>query len=397
MGYAVSKVANEDIEQKSEGDLGRLLRGKAAGLNITASNGLSDSSSNIVIRGNTSITGSNQALFVINGIPFESDSNQQTDFFDNVTESNRFLDIDPNNIADISILKGLSATALYGNRGRNGVILITTKSGSKKSKQGSSKLSISTSLFESQPHLPNYQDVYGGGFNNTFGWFFSNWGPRFNDPSANYGPYFLRSNDNGTVFVTHPFATNVTPAFVEGFEDLAASEYEYKPYDSVANFFRKGLNSTTNINLSGGNDLFGFNVGYTKLNDEGFTPGNKLSRDSFTLGGNGTLGKFRLNASINLAITDYKSPPIAASRGSGVIGDGASIFSDIFYTPRNVDLINIPEGTSRLLFTYNAGEWEGENTYILRDPSGAIVLQDGSGDGSMNNGPASGEQFNTCD
>ena len=61
------------------------------------------------------------------------------------------------------------------------------------------------------------------------------------------------------------------------------------------------------------------------------------------------------------------------------------------------EIINIPEGTSRLLFTYNAGQWEGENTYILRDPSGAIVLQDGSGDGSMNNGPTTGEQFNTCD
>jgi TonB-linked SusC/RagA family outer membrane protein len=342
LGYAVSKVGKEELEQKSEGDLGRLLQGKAAGVNITASNGLSGSSSNIVIRGNTSITGNNQALFVIDGIPFDSGSNQQTAFFDNVTESNRFLDIDPNNIEDISILKGLSATALYGDRGRNGVILITTKSGSSGNKQGATRLSITQSVFESSPHLPVYQDEYGGGFNNTFGWFFSNWGPRFNDPTANYGAYFVRADDDGTVFVTHPFATNVNQNFIAGFEDLAASEYEYRPYDSVENFFRKGLNTTTNVNLSGGNDKFGYNVGYTKFNDEGFTPGNELSRDSYTLGGSGTIGKLRVNASMNLAVTDYKSPPIAASRGSGVIGDGASIFSDIFYTPRNVDLVNIP-------------------------------------------------------
>lgn len=342
LGYAVSKIGNDELEQKAQGDIARLLRGKAAGLNITASTGLSGSSSNITIRGNTSITGNNQALFVIDGIPFEGGSNQQTAFFDNVTESNRFLDIDPNSIEDISILKGLSATALYGDRGRNGVILITTKSGYTKGNQDSSKLSISTSVFESQPHLPNYQNVYGGGFNNTFGWYFSNWGPRFNDPSANYGSYFVRSNEEGTVFVSHPFDTNVTPAFVAGFEDLAASEYEYKPYDSVNNFFRNGLNTTTSVNLSGGNESFGFNVGYTKLDDKGFTPGNNLSRDSFSLGGNSVLGKFRVNGAINLAVTDYKSPPIAASRGSGVIGDGASIFSDLFYTPRNVDLINIP-------------------------------------------------------
>jgi len=184
LGYAVSKVGKEQLEQKSEGDLGRLLQGKAAGVNITASNGLSGSSSNIVIRGNTSITGNNQALFVIDGIPFDSGSNQQTAFFDNVTESNRFLDIDPNNIEDISILKGLSATALYGDRGRNGVILITTKSGSGANKQGSARLSITQSTFLSTPHLPKYQNEYGGGFNNTFGWFFSNWGPRFNDPNG---------------------------------------------------------------------------------------------------------------------------------------------------------------------------------------------------------------------
>lgn len=342
LGYAVSKVGKEELEQKSEGDLGRLLQGKAAGVNITASNGLSGSSSNIVIRGNTSITGNNQALFVIDGIPFESGANQQSDFFDGVTESNRFLDIDPNNIEDISILKGLSATALYGNRGRNGVILITTKSGSGSNKQGSAKLSITQSVFQSKPHLPTYQNEYAGGFNNTFGWFFSNWGPRFKDPTANYQAYQTSTGADGTVFVTHPFATNVNQAFIEGFEDLAASEYELKPYDSVENFFRTGLNTTTNINLSGGNSEFGYNVGYTKFNDEGFTPGNELSRDSYTLGANGTLGKLKVNASINVAVTDYKSPPIAASRGSGVIGNGASIFSDIFYTPRNVDLANIP-------------------------------------------------------
>ncbi|MFK7814647.1 MAG: SusC/RagA family TonB-linked outer membrane protein [Maribacter sp.] len=342
LGYAVSKVGKEELEQKSEGDLGRLLQGKAAGVNITASNGLSGSSSNIVIRGNTSITGNNQALFVVDGIPFESGSNEQTSFNDNVTESNRFLDIDPNNIEDISILKGLSATALYGNRGRNGVILITTKSGSGSDNQGKTRLSITNSVFRSTPHLPTYQDEYAGGFNNTFGWFFSNWGPRFKDPSANYQAYQTSTGSDGTVFVTHPFATNVNQAFIEGYEDLAASEYELKPYNSVEDFFRQGLNTSTNINLSGGNSDFGYNIGYTKFNDEGFTPGNELSRDSFTIGGNGKLGKLSVNASINVAITDYKSPPIASSRGSGVIGGGASIFGDIFYTPRNVDLVNIP-------------------------------------------------------
>lgn len=78
LGYAVSKVGKEQLEQRSEGDIGRLLQGQAAGLNITASNGLTGSSSNIIIRGNTSITSNNQALFVVDGIPFESGANEQT-------------------------------------------------------------------------------------------------------------------------------------------------------------------------------------------------------------------------------------------------------------------------------------------------------------------------------
>jgi TonB-linked SusC/RagA family outer membrane protein len=342
LGYGITKLESKAVQQKSEGDLGRLLQGKAAGLNITASNGLSGSSSNVVIRGNTSITGNNQALFVVDGIPFDSGANQQSAFFDNVTESNRFLDIDPNNIESVNVLKGLSATALYGNRGRNGVVLITTKSGSNGNSDGASKLSITHSTFSSTPHLPTYQDEFGGGFNNNFGWFFSNWGPRFNNTNpASYGSYFVRS-EGDKVFVTHPFATNANQDFIAGFEDLRDSEYEYRPYNSVEDFFRVGLNTTTNISLSGGNNKFSYNVGYTKFDDKGFTPGNSLSRDSYTLGANGTLGKLKVNAAINLAITDYKSPPIAASRGSGVIGGGASIFSDIFYTPRNVDLIGIP-------------------------------------------------------
>lgn len=151
--------------------------------------------------------------------------------------------------------------------------------------------------------------------------------------------------------------------------------------------------------------MFGFNVGYTKLDDKGFNPGNNLSRDNFSLGGNGTLGKFRVNSSFNLAITDYKSPPIAASKGSGVIGDGATIVvsidgdeTEFTCTGNSTDeTITVPAGTTRFLVTYNLGDWEGENTYTLKDPSGNIIIQDGSGDGSRDNGPAGGEQFNKCD
>ena len=134
LGYAVTTVNSEDLEQKADTDIGKILRGKAAGVRITGSGGVSGSGSNIIIRGQSSITGGNQPLFIVDGVPFDGSSggaNQSASSadFQSGNVSSRFADIDPNNIESVSILKGLSATALYGGEGRNGVILITTKSG----------------------------------------------------------------------------------------------------------------------------------------------------------------------------------------------------------------------------------------------------------------------------
>ena len=340
LGYSISKVESDQVTERPSGDIGRLMRGKAAGVNITASNGLSGSSTNIVIRGYSSITGSNQPLFVVDGVPFGSDTNAQSAFFDDGTQTSRFLDIDPNNIKDINILKGLSATSLYGNRGRNGVILITTNNTT--SKQAEAKVSVSNSTFFSDPHLPDYQNEYGNGFDQEFFWYFSNWGPKFGDTNPNIWLGQLTDIRDGRVFINHPFSINNVPAYIAGYEDIAASEYEYKPYQSVPNFFRTGVFNSTSVGLNGGSNGVSYNVRYTKTTDEGFTPGNSLSKDNLSVGGSIKRDKLTVNASLNYALSDMKSPPIAASRGSGVDGDGASIFGDLMYTPRSVDLMGMP-------------------------------------------------------
>ena len=155
LGYSVSSVDNKEIEQRPEGDIGRILNGKVAGLNVTSSNGLSGSSTNMIIRGYSSVTQSNQPLFVVDGVPFDSETNGQFNFLNGSTESSRFLDLDPNLIANVSVLKGLSATVLYGSRGSNGVILITTKN-AKKSTFKSKKISatLNQSVFYSTAVIP---------------------------------------------------------------------------------------------------------------------------------------------------------------------------------------------------------------------------------------------------
>jgi TonB-linked SusC/RagA family outer membrane protein len=347
LGYAVTTLKSEKIEQKSEGDIARVLNGKIAGVNITSSNGLSGSSTNIIIRGYSSVTQSNQPLFIVDGVPFDSGTNGQSNFLDGSTESSRFLDLDPNSIASVSVLKGLSATVLYGSRGGNGVILITTKNSGTKNSVKKTEVSINQSLFLSNAILPKYQDNYGGGFHQGFGFFFSNWGPRFDrtddDGIGNAAQYTGNDSSNGNAILSHPFNYIGDQTLVSGFDDVRNQPYEYKPYNGVEEFFRTGVVKSTSINIKGGSDKTSFNANYGRLEDEGITPGNKLSRNTFSIGGSSVLSnKFTVSGVFNFSRTKYISPPNAASFGSGTGFDGAGVFGDLLYTPRSVDLSNIP-------------------------------------------------------
>ena len=342
LGYAVSTVDAEQLNQKADGDIGRVLAGKAAGVNITSTNGVSGSGTNFIIRGYSSISGSNQPLFIVDGVPFDGGANEQNAFFDGVTESSRFLDLDPNNVADVKILKGLSATVLYGERGRNGVVLITTKNSSSSISKKKTEVTVSQSLFFSEPVLPDYSTEYGGGFHQSLGFFFSNWGPNFNDDISG-NSLFRGIAADGTSLIAHPFSRLSDASLREGFEDLAASDYRFQNYNSVDDFFRTGTVASTSIQVSGGSETVNFNLNYGLLDDKGFTPGNSLVRNNFGLGGSAKLSnKITANATMNFSKTEYDTPPIAASAGSGTVGSGASVFGDVLYTPRSVDLSGLP-------------------------------------------------------
>ena len=115
----------------AEKHIAEILAGRAPGIQVSNASGASGASSNVVIRGYSSIEGSNQALYVVDGVPFTSENGN--DYISNNNNSSRFLDLDEDNIKNVKVLKGLAATTLYGTAGRNGVIVITTKKGSKNS------------------------------------------------------------------------------------------------------------------------------------------------------------------------------------------------------------------------------------------------------------------------
>ncbi|WP_318311977.1 SusC/RagA family TonB-linked outer membrane protein [Flagellimonas crocea] len=350
LGYAVAEVDNEQLEQRAEGDVGRILTGKASGVNITAQSGLSGSGTSIVIRGLSSFSGSNQPLFIVDGVPFDSGTNGQTQngeggsFVDGNNGSSRFLDLDPNNIESVNVLKGLAAATLYGTAGRNGVILITTKNGApgaggvKKN-----EITVSSSVFFNEiASLPDYQDSYGGGFDQAFGWFFSNWGPSFERDGIAGWANQSAIDDQGTV--AHPYSTSIS-AVQAGFPEFQGARYEWKPYNSVEKFFRTGVVKSNSVNFNGGSDdgSVTYNANFGHLDDEGFTPGNNLKRYTIGLGGRAELSnKFTVSGTMNFSNTNFVSPPVAASTGNSVFGTGSSIFANLFYTPRNIDIQGLP-------------------------------------------------------
>lgn len=355
LGYATTSVGSDQLEGRTEGDVARVLQGKAAGVQITAAGGAAGSGTNVVIRGLSSFSGSNQALFIIDGVPFSNDTNagingDDGSFIDGATGGSRFADLDPNNIASIEVLRGLAAATLYGTQGRNGVILVTTKAGAA-GNTGPKKTEISvtqTMAVNQYASLPDYQKQYGNGFDQNFGWFFSNWGPSFDREGLSGWGRQSAIDDNGTLL--HPYANS---AFLNpngantGTNTLARQfanqRYEWRPYDSVEELFSDGYVTNTNINIAGstqdGNTSFNANIGHSY--DKGFTPGNSQGRMNVSLGGRSKLSnKFTLTGTMNYTRTDYRTPPIASSRGNGT--DGLSVYGATLFTPLSVDLMGLP-------------------------------------------------------
>lgn len=334
LGYAVTSVSSALIEQRPEVDIGRILNGKVPGMNVTPTGGITGSGTNIIIRGYSTLSGNKQPLFIVDGVPFNSATNNQTDFLGgNQATTSRFLDLDPNNIERVDVLKGLSASVLYGEQGRNGVILITTKNATRKVKPA--EFNVQQSVFVNEiASAPVLQDNWGNGFDQNFGFFFSNWGPNFNTRGA------AGIAADGTT--PHPYSRFTDPALQAAFPQFQGATTPYRPYDNNR-FFRRGTAANTSVNVNGGTDKLNYNVTVGRTREEGFVPNNVLERLNLGMGVNASLSKkLSISTSFNYAQTDMSTPPVSAATSSGPAGEGASVFATVFYTPRSVDLMGLP-------------------------------------------------------
>ena len=350
LGYGVATLSSKEVASRPEADVARILRGKATGVDIVQTSGLSGSGTNILIRGYSSITGDNQPLFVVDGVPFNTSTNTNRGFTTgSATASSRFLDLDPNDIDEISILKGLSATVLYGEAGRNGVILVTTKNGNAGADANKKmEVTVNQSISRSEvANLPDYQNSFGNGFSGNFGWFFSNWGAAFSDTNpGSYGSDF-KGVENGVVQITHPYDQ---AQFRPDFPEFVGVPYPYKAYTGIEDFFQPGVTSNTSLSISKnvGNGT-SFSATYSYLSDEGFTPrldeqrdggaSNFINKHNFGLGAQTKLANnLNVKGTFNFASTDRRTPITGPAFG----GDGNGLFAALLFTPRSIDLMNLP-------------------------------------------------------
>jgi TonB-linked SusC/RagA family outer membrane protein len=334
LGYAVTSVGGSQLEARPEADIARLLRGKVPGVDITSQSGVTGTGTNIIIRGYSSISGSNQPMFVLDGVPIDASTYSDRGFTGGgATASSRFLDLDPNNVAEVSVLKGLAATVLYGEAGRNGVILITTKTGQQGGPVGNKKIEVSFSqsyFVNKVASLPDDQDQYGNGWQNNAAAAFSNWGAPFDQPNRN-------GLTDGTI--KHPYDRAIWHGV---FPELIGARWKYQAYDNLQNFFVDGSQKNTSLGISarvGSNSSIKANYGWTK--DDGYIPFNEYTKHNFSLGANTQLSNgLKLTASFNYIESQAIKPPAAPSRNSN--STQVSLFGNVMYTPRSWNLFGLP-------------------------------------------------------
>jgi TonB-dependent SusC/RagA subfamily outer membrane receptor len=245
LGYAVKTVNTDDIMRARETNIVNQLSGRVAGAQITSTSGGVGASSRIVLRGASSITGNNQPLFVVDGVPIsnmatgDSGSGGGNDF------GNGAAALNPDDIESITVLKGPNAAALYGSRASNGVIVVTTKKG--KGTKGIGISVNSTTTFERPLVLPTWQNSYGQGSNNKFfEWIDGSAGDGGVDES--WGP-----------------PLDVGLEFVQWTSDGEYAEPWVSQPENVNDFFETGVTNSTNVAFSAGNNDGSFRLSTTYL------------------------------------------------------------------------------------------------------------------------------------
>ncbi len=319
LGYSVQEVQSEDLTEAREGNVLNSLKGKVAGVYINASsNGGAGGSSFVSIRGNSSLTGDNKPLFVVDGIPIDNQTLDEPNSFNGFDYGDGIGNVNPDNIASISVLKGPSAAALYGARGANGVILITTKSG--QTGKGIGVEVNSNFTFENPSVNPTFQNTWAGGYDDNY----TSLGTRTVDgQEVSVWPGWLLDQWGGKM--------DGRPIIYEFAPEWGVQSLTPQPTDNVKNFYRTGTTFTNTVAVSGGGDKSTFRLSVSDMNNQSIVPNSSIGRQSVSLRASSQVSK-RLFAEGKV---DYTK-----QTGTNRIQNGISLInlpSSLEVLPRSLD------------------------------------------------------------
>jgi len=332
LGYAVQQISGDQVRGARDANIVNSLSGKIAGVNVVNSSGNVGASSRIVIRGNNSITGENQPLFVVNGIPVDNSNrgNGNTQF-GGVDFGNAIQDINPDDIESISVLKGPNAAALYGSRGANGVILITTKTG--KGAQKGLGVSYSGDIGFSQPfRLPTYQNQFGQGVDFQFGYVDGAGNGLFDGVDESWGPSFDAAI-NGTDGIDND-GDGQTDESGEGvlIDQFTGKQQPWVAHpDNVNSIFETGITFTNNVAVTANGERANARFSFTNMDQKGMVPNTDLKRNTFNLSlGMKLNDKISTDGNITYTTLNSNNRP-----GIGYAGD--NIIQQTIWAGRQVD------------------------------------------------------------
>ncbi len=307
IGYASSTVKSDELTKTRSSSVMEGIAGKVAGVQISSNSSDPGASSSVIIRGVSSLGGSNQPLYVINGVPMTNNSSGDSRSLDNSFDFGNGANlINPDDVENVTILKGAAATALYGSRAANGVILIKTKTG-----KGKASISFNSSIemFDIL-RLPKFQNSFGMGWDghhtlNENG----SWGPRFDGKEHLWGNIY---NNSQKLKKFLPQKNN------------------------LKDFFEIGKKYNNSISLSGGDANTNYFSSLSMINHDGLVPGESDSYKKYTgsFSGSHKIGDFKISSNVNYSQQENKFAPT---------GQGLTIINSLYQTPRDISIVSLED------------------------------------------------------
>ncbi|HNY09406.1 MAG TPA: SusC/RagA family TonB-linked outer membrane protein, partial [Tenuifilaceae bacterium] len=348
LGYAVQDVKGEELAQIRTQNVISSLSGRVAGVQITSASGQMGGGAKINVRGNTSLTKNNQPLFVVDGVPLDN-----SDFSYGATGAggydlgNLASDINSDDIESMTILKGASATALYGSRAANGVVMVTTKKGTASAGKTVGVSVNSSVTFEQAKYYPEYQKLYGGGYGDFYT-------INVNGQDYNY-PDFATDESWGPKYDPNTMVLQWNSFDAWDTENYLVPKPWIYPKNDYTYFFETGVNYQNNVAVTAGNENSTLRISYTNMDVTGIYPKSTLKRNTVNMSATSKISKY-LDGWINANYVQNE----AVGRPETGYGDRNPVQKMWQWIHTSIDYKDLkayknPDGTQR---TWNRTDWD---------------------------------------